>query len=192
MQTTTQRSITIRTVELLPGNEFSDSQSFSRYTHLPVLQLRDEFSLAELHLGGTAGTGSLMTTDGPVGTLRIQIGARQAYVLINLTDEEVIDALTAWHKAGFVPVSVSFDGNEALAGARTPPEFGQRVLAQGRHQPMTAEVFVEHAMESIGSGSLQERASSDIPAIQKLDRVTANLLATRKVRRAAEARYERV
>lgn len=192
MHTKDKRSVIIRTAKLLPGTEFSFCNSFRCYTHLPVLEIRDDFSLADRHFGATAGTGTLMTTDGPVGTLRIQIGARQAYVLINLTDEEVIDALTAWHKSGFVPVSVSFDGHEALAGARTPPEFGQRVLAQGRHQPMTAEVFVEHAMASIGSGSLQERASSDIPVIQKLDRVTANLLATRKVRRAAEARYERV
>lgn len=48
---------------------------------------------------------------------------------------------------------------------------------------MTAEVFVEHAMRTIASGSLQEQASSDIPAVQKLRPLTADLLATREVRR---------
>lgn len=54
MHTTTERSTTIRTATLLLGKEFSDCKSFSGYTNLPVLELRDEFSLADYHFGGAA------------------------------------------------------------------------------------------------------------------------------------------
>lgn len=180
MHTTTEPSVAM----LISGKNFSECPLFSGHTDLPVLRLKEEFTRADYPLGA-AGTGSMMSSDGAIGTLRIQFGRRQAYVLINLTDTEVIDALNAWNNAGIVPVSASFDRKDALIGVRTPPEFGQLVIAQGRRHPMSTKRYIESAIGVHFSGILPKHASSDIPAVKKLDVVTTSFLLTEEILRDA-------
>lgn len=171
---------------LLPGKKFAATQLLRTHTHLPVLHLPAEFTLADFQREASIGSGSMMTCDGPVGTLRVQLGSHQAYVLFHLTDREVIEAITAWRKAGFVPAYLRAGGNDGVVRFDTPANFGEIPLARGRREPLSAESFAEHSLELIASGFVAMQATSDVSTIPELRQITACLLATRHVKRAAD------
>jgi hypothetical protein len=171
---------------LLPAGNFPSSRLLSGHKRLQVLRLGTEFNLADCSGDNAVGTGAIATPDGPLGTLRVQLASHQAYVLLNLCDREIVEAVAGWRQAGFLPLCIRVDGNDAVITINIPKSFGVESLDMGKCRPMTAEVFVRLAMAMVASGAVAAQATSDIPSIP-LKRTSTNLLATRKVRQAANA-----
>jgi hypothetical protein len=171
---------------LLSADNFPGSNLLRGHKRLQILRLSTDFTLADCSGDNAVGTGAMATPNGPLGTLRVQLASHQVYVLLNLSDPEVVKAIAGWRQAGFFPLCIRVDGNDAVIAISIPKTFGVDSLDMGKRQPMTADVFAPLAMSIIASGALATQATSDIPSIP-LTRTSTNVLATSKVRRAANA-----
>lgn len=176
--------------EIAYGRDFPGSNTLRALPDLPVIRVAtldvfsEEFSLAMNDV--SVGTGSITVPGGYLGTMRIQIGRHQAYLVVNPRDAEFRAMLCAWRAAGKIGVVWDLADRAATLVTDFDSTMGRRLDDVASQSQLSVSSFVSHAFGYIASGILETQATSDIARFPKLATAHAFLLATESVSKEAD------
>jgi len=129
------------------------------------------------------GFGHVELEDGPVLTMRFQLGDFQIYWVADITDPELWAAIDSWKRARRVPIMFAVDQAGRRNGYVAVVGIPGQTLPEEVHRDSDRRPTVDtwHAMASLaGSGLLQMQATSDIPGMA-LQHVLAGAVLTRRL-----------
>lgn len=184
-------ALRVPTATIARGRDFPQSKNLLAYPDLPILCFAtedissDELSHS-LESGLSIGTGGIPVRKGYLGTIRIQCGAHQAYLVVNPRDVEVRAMFNTWRSVGKIGIAWESRDNKLVLVQDFEKSMGQHLDKVGLTKGLSSSDFVEHAFPLIATGMLAAQATSDIPEHFRLASANAFLLATKAVSMAAD------